>query len=1335
MENWLEYVKTKYVVTDIADDSIVYETVVEGDIRNVIMPSDIIRSRKDYRLSIYLETDDDRINSKLANKLLASLIWNSSALKLSSDDGINLGDLITADTFQTVINNIYNQLKDIDLTQFYNKQEAHEHFVEDVVHVGGTPPDDDNMLWYDTSAGGYQLSDDMLMTMKGTVATKNNLPSTGMVNGDVWKVTDENAFYVFNKNQWEVFSGDKTVIVAQNEEPVSRNVLWYDLDDDGSDVANLPTGSLADNFRFSWIRDPNEPSYNQNITKLINYSNATIEYKAIKEEITRAFKDISIRAPLNVSVNFFPQYEQLRNINTDSKDFGIIPLVKSVEFLQEPDFTSSNVIYKTTELPLIGNISNSTGAQQVIPIKVTLFDGSSKEFKLILCLYRNPLESVTTNYVERIEVPISQVWSGNVPDGTEFTGTLFYFGPELVIGYHPHGGEATYRHKFTLPVMSVESVDEYIGLVGSNKFHDLEPEAMNKVIQDMKLSFTPKTTIKNGKLVLFIPGGMTGTRKIAMDQPISGSDIYVTLKKGSVSKEFVLKRYEDYKTQDFTNVSRYGFDIVKMDLLTLITKDYERKDLTKVTTLANPLNKYIGCFLQGNGVSSVGTNTNSSFLYFSNFTSSVFHNIREITPNTTDIKNLSLSSDNVMWYNKVIDQVIYPPLLKNSKKQSQCGLNVKEDIDLITLPSDGNKKLFVQITQPQHNINTGTKLYRIDIPLSAFTALGLPVPGHIIDRMSKLINASSQAPVEDSKPELSSLFKIWETKYDFDSGVETTSEVNKIQHFTNYKDKKPNDIRRDLENFFILGSGPEVLPYTVEEDSPGSFWASSNPDYIDTNLFTRTVDIGQMINNYWVKYKSSRITDRPFLTYRPYEEVNSLIKSIEFTDDSLYITEEDLKHSYNYILNRTIPAKLIFDDNSTKLIDIELTYAIAPDSTDYITANHYVNRMELSANNLSLNNGDSYVGTISWTGPKIILSKPFEKDEVSYVNHVTIPVITPEKYDEIMTNDPTTNMLELGYDGYKNFVSRVSEGKLNIYIPAMSVPDSYTAYSHRQDWGMDDWTTPRHLSPMLVELTKVVNGIPDNSTKTRFLIRRDKMQYRQDSLYYTEMEIVKVDLSQVLYKTEDEYRAAGLGANRTIYVYLQYNNTTDAVRTYNDLTKLNCIRAPFTTILNSASKNGRAGFLIPKIKETIKPSDEAPAITTERWMTEIHHPESNYPEYWLENARFDKARIDPFTNLITDVKLIYDKTQPAGMLDTSFIWPVFYNYDQQWLNNIRVSVLGSSNFTTSIWPSTSIPPLDVNGWVYNQKYAYMRTPPVFLQIPTYIFEKYGLPTPGRTLYG
>lgn len=467
MENWLNYVKTKYVVTDIADESIVYETIVEGDIRNVIMPSDIIRSRKDYRLSIYLETDDEQINSKLSNKLLASLVWNSSALKLTGDDGINLGDLVTTDIFQTTINNILNQLSSIDLSQYYKKDESHTHFVEDVVHIGDTPPDDTNMLWYDTSDTSYAPDALSLFNLRGTVNNKSELPATGVKDGDVYKVVNSNEilYVVFNKGQWDTIGYEGPVVIASNEEPANKNVIWYDLDDDTQNAVEMAKQFDLVNYKT------NTPIAQDAFSFIAEYHTFDTDISNNYNHLKNIFFNFGISTPFNVeNTNYNYKYLARFRYVTDFK-FKNLPAKLDYEH---------NSHYSLTPV-----VSNATA-------EIKFLDSSVKEIPIKIKQWYNRL--LDNSYVapNKLVLDSNDFVDGPLENGTIIKGTLSWDGPEVVMGYDTDNREITYKHRISIPLMSISKVEELIASGNKIDIYTENPDGYG-------------VEVINNKLEIFIP--------------------------------------------------------------------------------------------------------------------------------------------------------------------------------------------------------------------------------------------------------------------------------------------------------------------------------------------------------------------------------------------------------------------------------------------------------------------------------------------------------------------------------------------------------------------------------------------------------------------------------------------------------------------------------------------------------------------------------------------------------------------------------------------------------------------------------------------------------------
>ena len=96
----------------------------------------------------------------------------------------------------------------LDLSDYYKKQESHDHFVEDVIYVGTTPPEEDNILWYDTSgtsinpgvSGGY-------VPFKGIFNYITDLPPDGNTAGQLCKVLETGSYYIYNGNEWDILGG------------------------------------------------------------------------------------------------------------------------------------------------------------------------------------------------------------------------------------------------------------------------------------------------------------------------------------------------------------------------------------------------------------------------------------------------------------------------------------------------------------------------------------------------------------------------------------------------------------------------------------------------------------------------------------------------------------------------------------------------------------------------------------------------------------------------------------------------------------------------------------------------------------------------------------------------------------------------------------------------------------------------------------------------------------------------------------------------------------------------------------------------------------------------
>ena len=74
------HTETTYKITNLEDNSTVFETSVEGDVNNVTMPTDELAAGKRYKLDVTYKTDDSSIRVNTPQGQLASVIFKTSPL-------------------------------------------------------------------------------------------------------------------------------------------------------------------------------------------------------------------------------------------------------------------------------------------------------------------------------------------------------------------------------------------------------------------------------------------------------------------------------------------------------------------------------------------------------------------------------------------------------------------------------------------------------------------------------------------------------------------------------------------------------------------------------------------------------------------------------------------------------------------------------------------------------------------------------------------------------------------------------------------------------------------------------------------------------------------------------------------------------------------------------------------------------------------------------------------------------------------------------------------------------------------------------------------------------
>lgn len=255
MTNWLEYVKTIYRLTNLRTGIIVFETTVEGDVENVRMPSDKLEKSTEYRLDIFLVTEEEEIKRKLKDGLISSVTFSTSATlepKLSDID-------LTQYVKKTELNQI---LDNLDLSNYYTKKESDRIFLTAAYEASDKPPSNINKLWIDITDDGeeYKCGIDPkelepMFKMKGNLPTKDSLPFNSNQN-DVYKVESEGNYYVYNYG-WELLGGkeidlsnyvtlpqikDFKKIIISKEAPNDKEVVWVDLNDDPYDLIKAIEG-------------------------------------------------------------------------------------------------------------------------------------------------------------------------------------------------------------------------------------------------------------------------------------------------------------------------------------------------------------------------------------------------------------------------------------------------------------------------------------------------------------------------------------------------------------------------------------------------------------------------------------------------------------------------------------------------------------------------------------------------------------------------------------------------------------------------------------------------------------------------------------------------------------------------------------------------------------------------------------------------------------------------------------------------------------------------------------------------------------------------------------
>ena len=137
----------------------------------------------------------------------------------------------------------------IDLSDYYKKDESDTRYLQQVVHIGDTPPENTNILWYDTSdtssGGGTSTG---VSTFKGIFNYRADIPPDGNKAGDVCKVLETNSYYIYNGNDWDVIGGGSGSIDPTLQAKVNS------LEDRVTELENN-TPASADDFIPAVITD------------------------------------------------------------------------------------------------------------------------------------------------------------------------------------------------------------------------------------------------------------------------------------------------------------------------------------------------------------------------------------------------------------------------------------------------------------------------------------------------------------------------------------------------------------------------------------------------------------------------------------------------------------------------------------------------------------------------------------------------------------------------------------------------------------------------------------------------------------------------------------------------------------------------------------------------------------------------------------------------------------------------------------------------------------------------------------------------------------------------